>query len=193
VRYAAAALGLVLFLTLVGCQDEPPAGPTTQEYAAERDRLAAQIKKHQARPEKAKAKPQPMALAEGDPTQANFATVSTGFTYDPTGKRDPFRSYRWERQARLSESATRGPLEQFDLGQLSVVAVVWHTDKARALIEDPSGRAYVVSEGTAVGKNQGRVIHIDDNLVLVKETYVNFEGEETTKDVELRIRRSQGG
>lgn len=190
-RYAAAALGLVLFLTLAGCQDETPAGPTAQQYAAERDRIAAQLKQRQARQEQ--PKPKAMAKAEGDPA-ASFATVSTGFTYDPTGKRDPFRSYRWERQERLNAAAaTRGPLEQFDLGQLSVVAVVWNTDKARALIEDPSGRAYVVSEGTAVGKNQGRVIHIDDNLVLVKETYVNFEGEETTKDVELRIRRSQGG
>ena len=35
--------------------------------------------------------------------------------------------------------------------------------------------------------------HIGDNLVLVKETYENFAGEQTTKDVELRIRLSQGG
>jgi hypothetical protein len=37
------------------------------------------------------------------------------------------------------------------------------------------------------------VIHIGDNLVLVKETYENLAGEQTTKDVELRIRLSQGG
>ena len=39
----------------------------------------------------------------------------------------------------------------------------------------------------------GRVVHIGDNLVLVKETYVDFAGEQSTKDVEMRIRRSQGG
>ena len=44
-----------------------------------------------------------------------------------------------------------------------------------------------------MGKNEGRVVHIGDNLVLVKETYEDFEGERTTKDVELRIRGSQGG
>ena len=48
-------------------------------------------------------------------------------------------------------------------------------------------------EGSAIGKNNGQVIHIGDNLVLVKETYENFAGEQTTKDVELRIRLSQGG
>ena len=31
------------------------------------------------------------------------------------------------------------------------------------------------------------------NLVVVKETYVDFLGQETTKDIEMRIRRSEGG
>ena len=44
-----------------------------------------------------------------------------------------------------------------------------------------------------MGKNEGRVIDIDDNLVIVKETYVDFLGQETTKDIEMRIRRSEGG
>jgi len=48
-------------------------------------------------------------------------------------------------------------------------------------------------KGSRVGKNSGRVIHIGDNLVLVKETYVDFAGEQSTKDVEMRIRRRQGG
>jgi hypothetical protein len=37
------------------------------------------------------------------------------------------------------------------------------------------------------------VIDIDDNLIIVKETYVDFLGQETTKDIEMRIRRSEGG
>jgi hypothetical protein len=37
------------------------------------------------------------------------------------------------------------------------------------------------------------VISIDDNTVVVKETYVDYLGQETTKDVEMRMRRSEGG
>jgi len=37
------------------------------------------------------------------------------------------------------------------------------------------------------------VTTIDDNLVVVNETYVDFLGQETTKDIEMRIRRSEGG
>ena len=61
--------------------------------------------------------------------------------------------------------AEAGPLGQFDLSQLEVVAVVWRTGNARALVEDPSGESYIVGEGAAIGKNRGHVISIDDNTV----------------------------
>ena len=71
--------------------------------------------------------------------------------------------------------------------------MVWDTKRRRALISDPSGRGYVIQEGTAVGKNDGRVVRIDDNLVLVRETYVDYLGDRTLKDVEMQVRQSQGG
>ena len=86
-----------------------------------------------------------------------------------------------------------GPLEQFELEQIEVVAVVWDATHPRAMVTDPAGTTYVVGVGSRMGKNQGKVIHIGDNLVLVKETYVDFAGDQTTKDVELQVRRSQGG
>jgi Tfp pilus assembly protein PilP len=120
--------------------------------------------------------------------------VDQGFSYDPGRGRDPFRSFEWERLSRMEEDAElRGPLEQFDVTQLSLVAIVWNTGNARALVQDPSGVSYIIGEGTRLGKNEGRVTQIDDNLVVVKETYVDFLGQETTKDIEMRIRRSQGG
>ena len=119
--------------------------------------------------------------------------MDESFSYDPTGKRDPFRSFILDRLNEL-EDGVKGPLEQFDLSQLDVVGIVWHADRRRALIEDPSGRGYVVQEGTAVGKNDGHVMRIDDNLVMVRETYVDYVGEKTTKDIPMRVRpKGQGG
>ena len=37
------------------------------------------------------------------------------------------------------------------------------------------------------------MIAIDDSLVRVTETYVDHLGRETTKDIELRMRRNEGG
>ena len=124
--------------------------------------------------------------------ESNRDALEELYTYDPSDKRDPFRSIFWERKS-VAKSEVRGPLEQYEVSQLAVVAVVWETSRPRALVMDPAGESYVVREGSRVGKNDGLVIHIGDNLVLVKETYVDFAGEQSTKDVEMRIRRSQGG
>jgi type IV pilus assembly protein PilP len=87
----------------------------------------------------------------------------------------------------------RAPLEQFELQQLALSAIIWDSNRPRALVTDPGGRSFVIMKGSRIGKNAGRVVHIGDNLVLVKETYVDFAGEQSTKDVEMRIRRRQGG
>jgi len=191
VKRLAAAMALVWLAALAGCGETPSTAPTAQDFKAEHKRMAARTEQRKAGADSGtRASPASGAPAE---ETTEFGAVSAGYRYDPSDKRDPFRSYRWERLADQKDESTLGPLEQFELEQLSVTAVIWDTGKPRALVSDPSGQSYVVREGTRVGKNEGRVIHIGDNLVLVKETYVDFAGETTTKDVELRIRRSQGG
>jgi type IV pilus assembly protein PilP len=114
------------------------------------------------------------------------------YRYDPTGKPDPFRSFVKVFLTRQQESPAT-PLERFDLSQLRLTAVIWGTDKPRALINDPSGKGYIIGVGSPIGKNNGRVVGINDNLVLVKETYVDFRGQASTKDIEMRLHPSQGG
>lgn len=182
-----AGIALALLVLLTGCNDDPIGGTTTDEFAQQRDRLKAAIAKKN-EPKKAA----PTAVAVADPSEnANYSSVGDKYAYDPTGRRDPFRSFRF-----VDEEVPNpgfGPLGDYELGQLSIVAVVWDTGRPRALISDPSGRGFIIHEGSQIGKNSGRVIHIGDNLVLVKETYVDYEGNQSTKDVELRIRSSQGG
>ena len=64
---------------------------------------------------------------------------------------------------------------------------------ARALIKDPAGESYIIGEGARVGKNAGFVKQIQDGQVVVTETYVDYMGQETTKDIEMRMRRNEGG
>jgi type IV pilus assembly protein PilP len=164
---------------LVACSNESK-GPSVDEYAKAR---AAK----QSAPAPKKAGPAEQAAPE---EEAPGALVG-GYAYSPVGKRDPFRSFVLDevKERRVG----RGPLEQFDLGQLKVVAVVWSTGRARALVQDPSGRGYIVQQGTPIGKNDGRITQISDGEVVVKETYVDYLGEQTTKDIALRIRPRQGG
>jgi len=182
-------LTLIAFLVLAGC-DDAPTGPTTEDFGRERSELMAKVKAKKKSTAKAAVRP----AAPVAPVGPVFGAVGTGFRYDRSGMRDPFRSFEWEERSRLAlDIAERGPLEQYDVNQLSLLAVVWNTGSARALVQDPAGNSYIVGEGTRIGKNEGRVINIDDNLIIVKETYVDFLGQETTKDIEMRIRRSEGG
>jgi Tfp pilus assembly protein PilP len=186
VRITAGTVAVAL-LGLAGCSEESSSVPSNQDFAKARSELVAKMGKNKP------VKPRKVAPAADKAVEQSFSGMG-GFQYDPSGKRDPFRSFEWEQLRReISDAGSRSPLEQFDVMQLDVVGVVWNAQNARALIQDPSGMSYIVGEGARVGKNEGRVTRIDDNLVVVKETYVDFMGEETTKDIEMRIRSTEGG
>lgn len=125
-------------------------------------------------------------------TQETAVEEEVEYRYDPSGKPDPFRSFV-KLFDQFDGDSVSTPLERFDLSQLMVTAIIWGTDRPRALIRDPAGKGYIVSAGTPIGKNKGRVVSIKDNLVLVKETYVDFRDKATTKEVEMRLYENQGG
>jgi type IV pilus assembly protein PilP len=195
VRNAAIAV-LIALLVLAGCKEEVNQ-PTSEEFQQERAALNARVQARKAKKPAAKKAPAApstiAAVPEGKPVEEIFASSGSGSVYDKTDLRDPFRSFEWERRELASEEVEGGPLEQFDVSQLSVIAVVWKTGSARALVEDPGGQSYIIAKGTRIGKNDGTVTKIDDNLVVVNESYEDYLGNVTQKDVELRIRRSEGG
>jgi len=183
---------LALLFAGAGCSkpEEPANAPTVSDFEKERAELAARVKS------KGRDLMKPMARKSRgpeskDPDGADFSVVDKQYTYDFAGKRDPFRSFILTAQAERTDS--RGPLEQFDLAQLKVVAVMWGSQRPRAVVADPSGRGYIVREGTYMGKNEGRIIAIADNALVVKETYVDYFGETITKDVTMRVRADKEG
>lgn len=123
------------------------------------------------------------------PPPLTAAVPVAEFTYDVANRRDPFRSFVQGLYG--ADEGVASPLERFDLSQLTLMAIVWGTDSPKALIRDPAGKGYVVSEGAIVGKNKGRIVSIGDNLVLVKETYVDHLDRATTKAVEMRLHETQ--
>jgi len=176
---------LIALATVLGCSEDPVGGTTTDEFAARRDQMKASLAR------KAPSSTVAPASSGASATDPGFGSLEGQYVYQADGRRDPFRSIHFVDDE--VPTTGFGPLGDFELGQIAVVAVVWDTRRPRAVVTDPGGRAFIVHEGSPIGKNSGRVVHIGDNLLLVKETYVDFEGNQSTKDVELRIRRSQGG
>lgn len=177
-------VALSLALICAGCLEDEASGPSGADVLAERTRLQGDL----ARGEKRNRAPAGEAEAAAP---SGFAFSAPQYLYEAAGRRDPFEPYRAIEP--VADESGGGPLEQFELEQLSVVALVWAGPVAKAMVRDPSGTTYTVGLGSRMGKNEGRVIHIGDNLVLVKETYVDYSGDESTKDVQLMIRSSQRG
>ena len=176
-----AALGLA-----AGCSQQST-GPTTADFQKQRAQVVQKQKQMAALQLPSKA-----AKKKGETTPEGTMSGSAGFAYDAAGRRDPFRSFILDR-LHEDESEVKGPLEEYDLVQLEVAGLVWKADKRRALVIDPSGQGYVVEEGDKIGKNNGRVMAIGDSSLRVREEYVDFHGEATTKEIDMRIRQGQGG
>ncbi len=182
-RGVIALLCLVVGLAL-GCGEEAPDAPTTSDYkkarsaAAKGKKKAKIVKKEAQKDEKA--------------SKNSFASGEGRFRYNPAGKRDPFRSFVKE-SVTTKNDGPRGPLEYFALSQLDLVAVILSDKKPRALINDPSGKGYIVGLGTPIGKLEGKVIALGDGSMTVQETQVDYSGVRTARNVEMKIRHKEGG
>ncbi len=175
------ALGLAL-----GCEGEVTDAPTTSDYQAAR-KAAAKGKGTKKKVAK-KKKVQKDEKASRDA----FASNGGGFRYNPEGKRNPFRSFLMD-SVTQKDKGSRGPLEYFDLSQLDLVAVILSSKKPQALINDPSGKGYIVGLGTPIGKREGTVIAFGDGSMTVQETQVDYSGVRTARNVEMKIRHKEGG
>jgi len=181
---------LAAALALLGCEEQSGSA-TTADF--EKQRAASQARgAAAASAQQAKKGPAAAAVKTPSGEQTRYGASAAGYRYDATGKRDPFRSFVKDK-LREDVADVASPLEQFELGQLTVSGVVWQADRRRALVLDPAGQAYVVKTGDRIGKNDGVVTEISDSSLLVLESYVDFHGDKTEKEIEMRIRQSTGG
>ncbi len=140
--------------------------------------------------------PTPAPVPSSVESKAEPAPIEK-YIYDPKGKTDPFKPLIVEKaeaapakpkptslEAAL-ETAT--PLERVDLGQLKVVAVIWNISDPRGMVEDATGKGYILSIGTIVGKNRGKVTQITYTGVVVTERYETSPGKFKSRDVALKL------
>lgn len=100
--------------------------------------------------------------------------------------RDPFRPFTLDLKP-LVDNTPKTPLEQYDVGSLKLVAVIWNTEHPRAMVEDASGLGYTIDVGTPIGRNQGVVKRIEPDAVIVEEEFADFYGEQKKNEVVLKL------
>jgi len=123
------------------------------------------------------------------------------YFYDPEGKLDPFQSLFATEVQRMAPAKKKGkkkkslpltPLQRIALSQLKLVGIIVSATGNKALVEEPSGKGYVITKGTYVGTNFGRVKKILNDRVVVEEEVEDFSGEMKPQTRELRLRTRPG-
>ncbi|NIR47969.1 pilus assembly protein PilP, partial [candidate division KSB1 bacterium] len=69
------------------------------------------------------------------------------------------------------------PLQKFDLEQLRLIGVIVGRGEPRAMVIAPDGKSFILKKGTKIGKNNGSIVEISTESVLVNEKYFDFTGE----------------
>ena len=92
------------------------------------------------------------------------------YHYNAAGKIDPFRPLVKAEVPKKNTSLVKlTPLQRFDINQLKLVGIAGTGAKKIAMVLDPRGRSYVVSPGTLIGQNNGRVMHVLEDQIVVEE------------------------
>lgn len=137
---------------------------------------------------------QPAAASTAGAVAAAAATAvpsptpdeSEEYSYNPIGKRDPFKSFLAEENA-LGSTKTLTPLQRYDIDQLALIGIIWGISTPRAMVTTPDGKGYVVQKGTLVGKNWGKVSRITQDEVIISEEYRDFEGKLIVHEIPLKM------
>lgn len=126
-----------------------------------------------------------------EPTEETAAQEEE-YVYSPVGKRDPFRSYldRIQPATTLAPDPLCGPLCNWDLEQLRLVAVISGMANPIAMVEDPQGNGHTVRRGTSIGKRNGKVTEILRDRIIVTEYRRLGTGEVVAAETEVELRGS---
>ncbi|PIS11372.1 MAG: hypothetical protein COT73_04350 [Bdellovibrio sp. CG10_big_fil_rev_8_21_14_0_10_47_8] len=141
-------------------------------------------------PEAQAPAPENLPSEELAPQEEPLPQVSNveGYTYDPSGRRDPFLPFSQQGAAPVLDvnsgepapiPVAAEPLQMFDLAQIKVVGIVWGVKNPKAMVRDPNGKLYVVRKNSKIGRNNGFVSVIREGALLIVEPIATEGGLQT--------------
>ncbi len=125
-------------------------------------------------------------------------SLDTTDVYNPEGKIDPFAPLFKEEQAvragegKREERIPLTPIEKVDLSQLKLVGVIRAPSGNKAMVEESSGKGYIVTEGTPIGIHWGKVFEILNDSIIVEEEVEDIYGNITKQKRELKLQKPLG-
>ncbi|MEN6620768.1 MAG: pilus assembly protein PilP [Smithella sp.] len=113
---------------------------------------------------------QPPTLAPIKPAPVTENTYS----YNPAGKPDPFRPFVEEEIAARKKAEKKKvlsifPLQRMETEQFKLVGIAGNQKQRIAMVEDSTKKFYPLSVGTRIGVNNGKIIEILPDRIIVEE------------------------
>ncbi len=179
-------------------QPGPPAAEAPVNNATLAESPAAVSVQAPAVPQKDITPPPPPAGAASPPSDSLKSSLpGTLPHYNPVGRVDPFSPLFKDEPTggaakKKKPQRPLTPLEKIDLSQLKLVAVLRAESGNRAMVEDASGKGYVLTNGTYVGINSGRVVKILSDRVVVEEQLEDYMGRTLKTERELKLQKPFG-
>ncbi|MEJ2183340.1 MAG: pilus assembly protein PilP [Nitrospirota bacterium] len=134
------------------------------------------------------------ALGTGAGAQSDsFEIRKDAYRYKSANKRDPFVSIVQAAKLKREKEASKGlfPLEEYDLSQMKVRAIIKDPRRHYALVTLPDGKSYTVTEGMSMGIHGGTVQRITLEKIVVREMVADYKGVVKPLDTVLRLRSEE--
>lgn len=84
------------------------------------------------------------------------------------------------------------PLEKIDLSQLTLTAVFRDNKSSMAMVEESTGKGYIVKGGTYIGLDGGKITKITKDRIFITEVSQDVMGKPVTIERELKLRQFSG-
>ena len=125
------------------------------------------------------------------PTTAEAApTPKIDYTYNPVGKRDPFRpnTPTGRSAAEAEETPTCAePLCQYKVDELTLVAIMSGEANPVVVLEDRAGVGYIARRFSSVGREGGKITGVSSSCITVTAYTTNLAGKSEAKKTTLCI------
>ena len=134
----------------------------------------------------------PSAKQVPAPVGKEEETKEEAFVYVTEGRRDPFVPLSRIRRPIKASDEPATPLQSYDLSQFRLAGVIVGKGASKALVIAPDGKSYILSEGVKIGKNNGVILTISSESVVVEEKYYDFSGNVIENIQEIVVPKREG-
>lgn len=110
------------------------------------------------------------------------------YDYNDKGRRDPFQSLVEVAKSKPKKLGSK-PIENFDVDEIRLTAIIWNNRENYALITLPDSKSYTIRKGMTLGLYGGKVVDITREAVLIREQVKDYRGQTKMKDTLLKLRK----